>query len=571
MPGGYDWSHVDTLKMIDLYYNSKYKSGAFDSLGLKKFFYNVVKPACDVATKFIDLDTKDVTLIPELPDDEFRVWIMQRKLNQYMKDAGFDALFNEISIALPKYGSVVLKKDKHRKWNMVNIQNLRFNPTVKSLNDSEFVYELATMSRSQIKDMNWNEKEVTELFKRGYDQSFTIYMCYDKTEKGWTYTVYADLFTKKKGQSGMNRSVESEINNKESSYYGALKLYEGEVKELPYRELHWERVPGRWLGYGFVEYLEENQIAENEAENLERKALIYASLQLWQSRDENVAGQNVLANAQNGDIVKIESEITKIDVTDRNLGGYSNTRGNWSRNTERKTFTTNITTGADLPSRTPLGVANLQASLATSYFEIKRENFGIFIKNLVVDDIIPDFEKDTDPKHILSFLSSDEEIEKLDQLIIKRHLDDAVLDYALKHGYFPSVAERDRVKREMTNKIRENRNRYLEIPRGWYRNAKYIVKVNVTGESIDNGARSQVMQLALQIMNTNPAILQNPSTKKIFFSILSMGGVNPIDLGLTDMPTESQPQMPGQPAMGQGGSVALPQANPGVGATNATY
>ena len=38
MPGGYTFNHVDTLKRIDLYYNSQFKRGDTDPAGFKKFF-----------------------------------------------------------------------------------------------------------------------------------------------------------------------------------------------------------------------------------------------------------------------------------------------------------------------------------------------------------------------------------------------------------------------------------------------------------------------------------------------------------------------------------------------------
>lgn len=555
MPGGYSFNHVERLQTIDLYYNSQFKTGNIDELGLRKFFFNIVKPASDIATKFIDLDTKDIILNPDKPEDELRVWIMQKKLKQYLKEAEFGLVLNDIAFNLPKYGRVVLKKDFKRRWNLVNIQNLRFNPSVKCLEDSEFVYELIAMSRSEIRKAKWNEDAIKELFGRGYDQSFHIYECYDKTEKGWVRTIRGDLFSSVKAEE-INRTVESEI-NEQNDYYGSITLFTETVKKLPYRDdFIWEKVPGRWLGYGFVEYLEENQIATNEAENLERKGLAISSLQLLQSSDENIAGQNVLANARNGDIIKVDSPLTKVDLAERNLAAYNSTRANWNGNTERKTFTSDITTGASLPSRTPLGVANLQASLASSYFELKRENYGLALKKLIEKDIIPDFEKDTDEEHTLTFFGSDEDLEKLDKLFTKRIMDDAILDYASKHGYFPSREEKDRVRAVVESKLRGNKNRYVGVMRSAYRNAKYIVDVNITGESIDNGARSQLIQLAMQMMGTNPALIQNPLTRRAFFAFLSLGGVNPIELGLNDIPVMSEQQMQGQ-MMQPGGSVSL--------------
>lgn len=566
MPGGYTFNHAKILQMVDLYYNSKYKTGAYDSLGLRKFFYNVVKPACDIATKFIDLDTKDIILIPEHNDDdnEFRVWIMQKKLKQWLKDTDFGSLLNDTGFNLPKYGTVVLKKSGYDddSWKRVNIQNLRMNPTVECLDYSEFVYELAVMSRTDIVKMKeWNSDAVSELFNRGFDQSFVIYNCYDKTEKGWKRTIRGDLYSKRMKDGTISRSIESEINDKNRSYYGALELYSDDVDTLPYRELHWEKVPGRWLGFGFVEYLEENQIAINEAENLERKGLIFSSLQLWQTRDENVAGSNILSSAQNGDILKVDSEITKIDMAERNLSAFNNTRGNWTANTERKTFTTDITTGANLPSRTPLGVANLQASLASSYFELKRENFGLFLKELLLEDIIPDFADDTVNEHVITFLGSDEDLDRLDQMIVKLHVDNAVMDYALQHGYFPSQMERERVKGQIFEQIRKDRNRYLTVPRNAYTYVSYFVDITITGESVDNGAKSQVLQLALQILNSNPAILQNPVTKQIFVSLLSLGGISAEEIGINSASSQAAPQQ-GQAPLQQGGSISAPSASP---------
>lgn len=553
MPGGYSFNHVDTLKMIDLYYNSKYKTGMYDPLGQRKFFYNVVKPACDIATKFVDLDTKDIILSPEGADDEIPTWFMQKKLKRWLQEYDFGCLLNEIGFDYPKYGHVVIKEHKDG-FKKVNLQNLRVDPTAECLDKSTFVYEVVSMSRGEISGMKWDTKE---LFSRGDDQNFIIYDCYEMDDNSWKHTVYGDLFSKK-DKDGINRAVESEINNQDD-FYGSLELFTETVDELPYYELVWEKVPGRWLGYGFVEYLEENQIAVNEAENLERAGLKFSSLHLFQTRDEDVAGSNILTNTQNGSIIKVNSEITKIAMEERNLAAFNNTRNNWSANTERKTFTTDITSGANLPSRTPLGVAQLQAAGSSSYFELKRENYGLFVKELLLDKVLPDFLKDTRKEHVLMFASSDQDIDNLDRMISKMMVDDAVVDYALKTGFFPSQQEKDALKERIMGDLKRQKNRYINIPKNYYADASYFVDVNITGENMDNGAKSQVIQLALQIVGTNPNILSNPVTKQMLFNLLSLGGISPVDLGLMNdaqpqQPQQGQDQMPQQVA----GSLAKP-------------
>ena len=127
MPGGYPWSHTDTLRTIENYYNSHFTDGQNDSRGFRKYFYNINKPACDIATKFIDLDTKDILLRHELADQEWKVWIMMHDLRGWLKKEEFGKLLNKLAVDLPKFGHIFVKKVKGR-WEKVNIQNVRFDP-----------------------------------------------------------------------------------------------------------------------------------------------------------------------------------------------------------------------------------------------------------------------------------------------------------------------------------------------------------------------------------------------------------------------------------------------------------
>jgi len=43
MPGNYYFDHADTIKTVDLYYNSKFKSGNVDRSGFRKYFFNIIK------------------------------------------------------------------------------------------------------------------------------------------------------------------------------------------------------------------------------------------------------------------------------------------------------------------------------------------------------------------------------------------------------------------------------------------------------------------------------------------------------------------------------------------------
>ena len=562
MPGGYSFNQAETIKMVERLYNSQFKSGKYDTAYgdqvFRKFFYNIVKPTCDIATKFIDLDTRDIVLTPEHQNDELRVFLMQRRLKQWLKDSDFGELLNKISTALPKDGHIVIKKCREEEggyeWELVPLMNLRNNPSAKGIVTNDFC-ELYVMTHDEIEEMGW---DTTELDSRGIEEEYVIYDCFSKRKGKWLREVKADLWSKRQNGGGFIRSVESEINYQGKDFCGSIILYTEEVKKHPYRELKWEEIAGRALGRGFVEYLEDNQIARNETENLERKAHAFHSTPLLQTRDEEVAGKNVLINYKPGQIIKASSEITPIANEARNLPQFSETRQNWDSNTERKTFTSDITTGASLPSRTPLGVANLQASFATSFFERKREEFGLFIKDLLLEDIIPDFKDDTMKEHVMVFACVDEESDYLDEAITAALVGEKIKDYVDRTGYFPSKEEIQWASTQVKDKLKGKKNRYLKIPAGFWNNAKYMVDINITGESVDVSAKSQVLQMALQILGTNPAIVQNPMTKQVFFKFLSLGGINPAEIGLTYQPT-GQPQLPMQVA----GSIAAPSQTSG--------
>lgn len=553
MPGL--WSHnlPDTLKMIDLYYNSQYKTGRYDPQGFRKFFYNIVKPACDIATKFIDLDTGNIVLHPEMGGNELRIFLMQHRLKQWLKENNFGKSLNDWTQNWPIYGHIVVKKVKN-KWVLVPLENLRVDPKAKLLNTMGCFGELYFMSKSELNALpGWNK---TDLYALGDEPEYLIYDFYEKTENGWYRCVKGDLWSHKT-DGGVVRSVESELNRPNENWSGSTVLFTEEVKDLEtkYRELKWEDVPGRWLGRGYVEYLEDNQVARNEVENLERKGLALSSLKLWQTRDDTIGGQNVLVNAQNGQILKVEDEIKPVPMEERNLAQYGETRQNWDQNTERKTFTSDITTGKNLPSRTPLGVANLQANLASSYFERKREELGLFIKDLLLSDIIPSFKKDTAKEHTLIFSSSDEDTEWLDNAITETMIGEKVVEYATETGWFPSKEQKELIRLQVKDKLKGQKNRYLKIPDNFWMNAKYYVDIDITGESMDTGVKASVLQLALQIIGTNPGVTENPATRSILFKILSMGGVNPSELNLVQPSGYGQNQPQGEVA----GSLAAPK------------
>lgn len=566
MPGGYSFDMVETLKFIELYYNSKFESGDRDSRGFKKFFYNIVKPACDIASKFIDLDTKDIFLTAKEPEQDLKVWVMQQELMIWLKENKMDIFLNKLVEAYPKYGHIFSKKMKDGKWDNVNIHNLRFDPSSSGFKDDLFFYEVHDMTRGEIEDMNWNQPETIKALLESGEKKYVIYELYDREGDHWKRQIKADLFLKKDVNGQLIRAPEALANQESTDYVPSKLLHEDEMNDIEerYRELKWEELPGRRLGRGFVEYLSDNQIAENEAENLERRGLFFTSLHIFQTRDDTV-GRNVLTDVENGDILKMNSELIPVQTEERNLPAFNATRARWATNTERKTFSFDIARGEQLPSRTPLGVAQLSAGMVAGFYDLKREKLGIYIKDLILDNVIPAFKKDRSKEHILTVLSNTAGIEKIARIWAEAYVNRKAFDFAADgNGFFPMEEERKAEVDRLVREILRRKTVSFEIPDSHYDDAKFILDLNITGEQFDVGVKSQTMQIALQILSANPAILANRATRNAFFELLKLGRVSPIDLGLMNESAEEQPPQ----GMMQGGSVAVPRAIPGQEVAN---
>jgi hypothetical protein len=548
MPGGWTHSLPETLKMIDRFYYSKFRDGEFDSQGFYKFFVNIVKYPCEIAKKYIDLDTKDIIAIPK-PGHEFKSFLLIEDLKQWMKTNEFGEVINEIEDRLPKYGHAVLKIVKGEP-EVLNIENLRLDPSVNELEDSDFVYEVHLMSRGEIEEqVGW---DTTNLLKTD-DEVFLVYECYHKKGKKWEREYVADVWTCRNRDGSITRGIEEMINS-ESDFVPHHSLKKDMVSKLPYREHKFENVPGRWLGYGFVEYLEPNQISENEAENIERKGLALSSLNLLMTRDTTIGGSNILASAENGDILTVEDDLRRVPLEERNLAAMNATRARNATSIERKTFSTDIARGANLPSRTPIGVAQIQQDAVESFFSVKREELGMFLKELIEEDVLDTFKKKNHSSHIITIMGNEESAAKFDEYVSEMMLSKAIADHATKTGFYPNADQRAEAKQRIMAELSRNKNKFADLVDGFYDDVENTIDIVITDETMDTGARGQMINMMLQIVGTNPAILSNPTAKKMLMRLAALGGVNAQELGLDIEPAQPQQQQPQQ-----AGSLSTPQ------------
>ena len=516
----------DLLALIGLYLNSKFKTGDKDSGGLKKHFYNISNFRCAVGSKATDIDTKDVKLIAEEGQSYYPAWFLEKELKLWFKEKRFGQFINKIIYSLPKYGTVVVKIVQDEPI-LVRLTNLFSDPTAESLEQSGFVIERHLYTPQELRKKNWEniEEVITDwrnkkgkLSKKKEDRFIEVWERYGEAKNEW-----------------LDKNGDGYTEAMFVIYHGAQKgrgvvLHKTKLDKFPYKEVHWERAEGRWLGKGVMEIMFENQIRENELVNLKAQGLRWTSLHLFQSRDDLI-NRNLLVDTVNGEVLRVRSEITPVAMEERNLAAYSQEEMRWDMNSDQKTFSYDVIRGQRAPAGTPLGSSVLQTQMAGGYFKMKQQDVGMFLKDLLLNIIIPDFKRKNNSEHILNFMGDETELEKLDDLVIGTKVREKMFTFLGGKKKIPSATYMNLVKRIEEERLNKLDQRYVKIPKTFYNNIKYKVDVVITGEEVDLGAKIATLQSVLAIIGSNPTILQDPRTRRVFNQLLDYAGVSPLEMG----------------------------------------
>jgi hypothetical protein len=366
--------------LIDSYWNSRYANGDYDKFGWKKPFFNIVIGPTLVAAKTTDIDTKNIQIHAEDGQDYWTAFLLEKELKHWMKEHHFGELLNQITYARPKDGHIILKKVGDQIY-FVPIRNVYFEVDSEKLEKP--LVELHIYSdEKDLKKQNWEKiDETIENYKNSEISDVEVYEIWGEVD-----------------DDDFNYHIISGLDIDKPVIHVAKNI------EYPYKDLAWEKINGRATGRGVVELLFEAQIANNENEYHFRHGLQWSSKRLFQTRDQNAA-KNLISEKENGDVISVNSEITPIIIDERNLSSYQYSDGKWGVNAERLTFSQDVMRGDRPPSGTPLGTSALQAQMAGGFFELKREDLGMFIKEIVTDWIIPTFIKENSAEHTIHILN----------------------------------------------------------------------------------------------------------------------------------------------------------------------
>lgn len=564
---GYSFNQYRTLKRANLYHNSKYENGG-QMLNRDILFFNVVNPPCEVSTKMLNIDTKNIRLWPMNPKSYFSTWLLEKELKLWLKNSKMGKILNVLAEQAPKFGSVVLEKTKDGA-EVVDLRRLINDPTVDSLQDSRFVTTIHYMTPTQLRETGWdNVEEAITRFSDpdtmlAYEDEYgnvnqmqstpyiKVYKRYGEVPEWWIDGGKSEKLVKAlfitAGADYQYRNVQGQPTGEQGITLFSSKWH----KKWPFKDFHYTKVKGRWLGVGIIEMLFDVQVRMNELKNTRRFNMEISGITLYQTKDKSMV-RNVLTDLMPGDLIQTgQNGIEPIANEDRNLQAYKDEEQSYSMQADRLSFAYEAVRGEPLPASTPATNAVIANQGATSVYAFKRENLALFLQDFFNDLVLPQLMRDLTPEHIMRFVGTTQELQKLDEAAAEIFVSDYVKEALLSgNSKVLDPIFLDSVRKDAIKQYKNlGETRFLKIKKAFYADAEFEFDFIIGNEQADPATMAANTQQLLSIYN--PQAMQDPRYRAVYFKLAESLGISPAEMELADSQAslqQAQALPPGQPS-----------------------
>lgn len=556
---GLSFNGKDLIKTIEYYTNSKYLNGQEDTQGRYKPFYNVINFRVNVATRATDFDTKDFQIYSENPAHYVKSMLFTKEIKNWMRKANFAKTLNEFGFTRAKYGGVIVKRVKRNGELYLEIpewKNVVFDPTDIANGTKGERHYLTPVDIYNKKDV-WNFVEenqdvIDKIFKKEHGKNYSSSArvcildvegvfpndCIDEGKEGYSLQRHVVL-------------IHDEV--------PITVLHSEYKKESDYMYLDWLKASGRGLGIGIVEDGIEAQIAVNDTILKQRDIMEAASKVTFVHNSDSLTQVENISDVDFGHFFKIgiNEQMTLLNQTPNSLPQLDNILQQWDDQYSRATSTFEAITGETMPSGTPFRAVAIQNQEAQSMFNYRKEEAGIFWRELFTKWIIPHHKSKLTREHILSSDFSDEELRMIDDAFATKKANDRVFE-AIMNGKVITQEDYDQLieteKELLSRGVRDER--FISIPDGYFKDAEFEIDVITTGEQINKSVVFETISNIINTVASNPAILDDPRLAQLFSKVVELSGIGispdvflqkvdkPIEMAQEVQLVEQQPQLP---------------------------
>lgn len=582
---GLSFNMYDRIRENEFLSSGHYLSGDYDENGDLKPFHDVITRILENQRSAEEVDTKDMEITTINPEYYVRASIISKFNQDWMDENNMDKFHNEAIEIRGKHGGLLVKvlEDADElslevvDWTSFSGDAADLESGVKIIDNFHTPASLVELAESKGWDMEKVHEAIELYAEANQDDEYK-----EQRETSGKYILIREV-------SGVleRTYIDEDAKPYEYSYQvhyvaGAefhtdkgergITLDSMEMDESPYYYLPYKKrtSSGKMLGIGMVERARHPQIATNVAAQQYKYSLDMASTHVLQSSSKNLKGKNVLRNMKRGTILKVDDgkPISGVDMSPQALAHLDQYMASWQNQVDRATGTYSVATGEDLPSGTPYRLGAILDQNAQSSFDLRREEYAIFINRIYKDRVIPFFIRQIKKKKTLSLKFSPEELKKLDRDVARYHADKQVVDKYLNGGYDdvpPAMrfammdVEREAMMNETDRQLKKGRNRRTigMFPKGYWERVADELFVDITGERRDKSVvLESINNVLMQYIQLKPQLDADPNARKLFNDIVETAGLEPIDFA-EGAPSPQQQGAPEQPA--QAGQTPLDQ------------
>lgn len=539
---GLPFSQKKQIRTTEFYNNSKYINGQKDELQREKPFFNILNAICDVENTAKDIDTKDIQITSDDANHYLESWLLSKDIYVWMKETNFAKTLNDMRDMHTRYGSLLVKKVKKDgeltlelpEWK--NVLTDQVNIIKGAIVETHWmtVMEISKMTEwknidqimDKLKDAG-SSKRIPVYEIRGEFSKATFKECdgkkyTPKDEKEFSYQLY--YIAGNPQESGKVSTIETFVN-----------LYWEDDTERVYKYLARKPKAGRSFGVGVMEEGEEAQVWTNDAVLKQARAMEYTTKVIGQSASKKLKGRNLLTETDDGVILETEDGKPILPLNLLPSGGlnqYGLLITQWYDQLQKTTSAYSAQRGDTPPSGTPFRLQATVLQQSNNVFKTLQQEMGIFITEIIEDWVLPYLATKLNKEHILSYDFSPEELKDIDNKFTAKEANQRAIN-AILEGKMVTQEEYDGWIENYDEFIKQTKSqRFIQIPKDFYKNLKAKVTVNITGEQRNKAATLESLNNILITYASNPALSTDPVASQLLTKIieLSGAGISPISI-----------------------------------------